>query len=58
MKKVGTSRFKKRHAVQAFCYSTTETLNVTICSLSDFAKVLKDDRIEGLKMEEGWNKNR
>ena len=49
MKKVGTWRLKKRHAVQAFCYSTMETLNVTICSLSDIADILKDDRIEGLK---------
>jgi hypothetical protein len=35
-----------------------ETLNVTICSLSDIADILKDDRIEGLKMERVWNKNR
>jgi hypothetical protein len=46
MKKVGIWRFKKRHAVQAFCYSTMENLDVTICSSSDFGEGLKDGRIK------------
>lgn len=46
MEKDGTWCFSKRHGVQAFCYSTTETLNVTICSLFDFAEGLKDGGME------------
>jgi hypothetical protein len=38
MEKDGTWCFSKRHGVQAFCYRITETLNVTICSLFDFAE--------------------